>query len=126
LARFSIVGQELPLFARTPRRSSIFQVRIGTRFIGLSSAFEFDIDIEKDHLEVGIISYERLCKLDKLPHCFQFFGMPLSIRAGDGSPVRAFALLDESLLNACSPICKPPSTWHNPTSQIWSLVPRTT
>ena len=64
-------------------------------FVGLSCAFEFDINIERDLLEAGIISYERLRNLDKLPQRFQFFGMPLTIRGGDGSPVRAFALLDD-------------------------------
>jgi len=64
------------------------------RFVGLSSGFEFNIDIERELLEAGIISYERLCNLEMLPNRFQFFGMPLKIRAGDGSPVRAFAILD--------------------------------
>ena len=64
------------------------------RFVGLSSAFEFDISIERELLEAGIISYERLCNLEMLPKRFQFFGMPLKIRRGDGSPVRAFAILD--------------------------------
>jgi kynurenine formamidase len=64
------------------------------RFVGLSSTFEFDTNIERELLEAGIISYERLCNLEMLPKRFQFFGMPLKIRGGDGSPVRAFAILD--------------------------------
>jgi arylformamidase len=64
------------------------------RFVGLSYSFEFDMNIERELLEAGIISYERLCNLEKLPKRFQFFGMPLKIRRGDGSPVRAFAILD--------------------------------
>ncbi len=63
------------------------------RFIGLSSAFEFDVDIEKDLLAEGIISFERLANLDKVPLAFMFYGMPLRIRQGDGSPVRAFAVV---------------------------------
>jgi len=64
------------------------------RFIGLSSGFAFDVDIERELLEAGIISYEGLCNLAMLPKRFRFFGVPLKIRGGDGSPVRAFAILD--------------------------------
>ncbi len=63
------------------------------RFVGLSSEFEFDVDIERDFLKENIIVYERLCNLDQLPDSFQFYGMPLNIREGDGSPVRAFAII---------------------------------
>ena len=62
-------------------------------FIGLSRAFEFDVDIERDLLEAGILSYERLANLDQLPETFEFYGMPLNMRGGDGSPVRAFAMV---------------------------------
>ena len=63
-------------------------------FIGLSEAFEFDIVIEKDLLDAGIISYERLTNLAALPAAFIFYGMPLNLRGGDGSPVRAFAVVE--------------------------------
>lgn len=68
--------------------------KIRPRFVGLSSDLEFDIEIEKDLLRAGIISYERLCNLGKLPKRFMFYGMPLNIKDGDGSPVRAFAVID--------------------------------
>jgi arylformamidase len=64
------------------------------RFVGLSSTFEFDINTEREPVEAGIMSYERLCNLEMLPKRYQFFGMPLKIRGGDGSPVRAFAIVD--------------------------------
>ncbi len=63
------------------------------RFIGLSSVFEFDTDVEKDLLKSGIISFERLANCELLPREFDFYGMPLNIRGGDGSPVRAFAVI---------------------------------
>ena|SRR3989344_6605700 len=63
------------------------------KFIGLSSKYEFDVDIEKDLLGAGIISFERLVNLDILPSSFEFYGMPLNIKEGDGSPVRAFAII---------------------------------
>jgi len=70
----------------------IKQVR--PRFVGLSSEYDFDGAIEKDLLKEGIVSYERLAHLDKLPAEFMFYGVPLKIQRGDGSPVRAFAVVD--------------------------------
>ena len=68
--------------------------RFRPKFIGLSSLYNFDEAIEKDLLTAGIISFEGLANLDKLPDTFEFYGMPLHIRAGDGSPVRAFAVIE--------------------------------
>ncbi len=62
------------------------------RFVGLSSDFEFKLDIERDLLKEDIVSFERLANLDQLPDIFEFYGVPLKIRGGDGSPVRAFAI----------------------------------
>src|SRR3989344_7918268 len=59
------------------------------RFVGLSSEFEFDVDIEKDLLKEDMILFERLANLDQLPSSFDFYGIPLKIKEGDGSPVRA-------------------------------------
>jgi kynurenine formamidase len=43
----------------------------------------------------GITHYENLCNLDQLiGRRFTFFGFPLRIRGGTGSPVRAVAILD--------------------------------
>lgn len=64
------------------------------KFVGLSSKFEFDVDIEKLLLEKGIISFERLSNTNKLPSEFTFYGVPLKIKDGDGSPVRAFAIIE--------------------------------
>lgn len=61
------------------------------KFIGLSDKFEFDIVIEKQLLEAGIISFENLAHTEKLPSAFMFYGVPLNIKESDGSPVRAFA-----------------------------------
>ena len=67
--------------------------KIRPPFIGLSAKYEFDIVIEKDLLAAEIISFERLINLEKLPDSFMFYGMPLNLRGGDGSPVRAFAIV---------------------------------
>ena len=68
--------------------------KVRPRFVGLSSAFECDVDIERTILKDGIILFERLCNLNQLPNEFIFYGMPLKIKDGDGSPVRAFAVIE--------------------------------
>ena len=46
--------------------------------------------------DFGMTNTENLCNLDKvLNKRFLYFGLPLRIRAGSGSPIRAVALLDE-------------------------------
>jgi len=64
------------------------------RFVGLSSEFEVDEKIEKELFQEDIILFERLAHTDELPDEFMFYGMPLKIRSGDGSPIRAFAVVD--------------------------------
>jgi len=61
------------------------------KFIGLSAEFEFDEKVEQFLLKKGILCFERLANTDKLPKKFFFNGVPLKIKAGDGSPVRAYA-----------------------------------
>lgn len=67
-------------------------VRVRPKFIALPARFEFDLEIERDLLEAGIISFERLVNTEKLPKRFFFHGAPLNIKEGDGSPVRAYAI----------------------------------
>lgn len=66
-------------------------VEANVKFVALAN--EFDLEAERYTLEHGLISYERLVNTDQLSKQFQFFGMPLPIREGDGSPVRAFAIV---------------------------------
>jgi arylformamidase len=63
------------------------------KFIGLSDQFEFDVELERLLLVHNIISFENLANTDKLPTNFEFYGVPLRIKDGDGSPVRAFAIV---------------------------------
>lgn len=62
-------------------------------FVGLSSEYEVDTDIEKEFLANDIILFERLANTESLPDEFTFYGVPLKIKEGDGSPVRAFAVV---------------------------------
>lgn len=68
--------------------------KITPPFIGLSHTLTFDEEIEKELLSVGVILYENLNNLEQLPNKFMFYGVPLKIKDGDGSPVRAFAVLE--------------------------------
>jgi kynurenine formamidase len=46
--------------------------------------------------EYDITNSENLCNLDKLINKrFLYFGLPLKIRSGSGSPIRAVALVEE-------------------------------
>jgi len=67
-------------------------VHIRPLFVALSWKFEFDLDVEKYLFEHDIISFERLENTEKLPKRCMFYAVPLKIRNGDGSPVRAFAV----------------------------------
>ena len=65
------------------------------KFVGLSQKYDFNLDAERYLLKEGIISFEKLAQTDKLPRNqqFEFYGVPLKIRDGDGSPMRAFAVI---------------------------------
>lgn len=65
-------------------------VKIKPKFVGL--VVEVDEEIEKYLLKNDIMLFERLTNVDKLPKKFNFYGAPLKIKDGDGSPVRAFAI----------------------------------
>lgn len=67
---------------------------IRPRFIGLSAQYEFELEIEKYLLKAEIISFENLANTIKLPDSFRFYGVPLNIKDADGSPVRAYAVVD--------------------------------
>lgn len=63
------------------------------KFVGLSSKFEMDVDVEKFFFSKNILVFERLANTKQLPKKFMFYGMPLRISQGDGSPIRAFAIV---------------------------------
>ena len=73
-------------------------VRNPPLFVWLSSQFNFNLKVEKYLLDNNIISFENLENTDKLPNKFQFHWVPLNIKDWDGSPVRAYAIID-SVIN---------------------------
>jgi len=83
------------IFTRTNIDMAMANILVKTppKFIGLAKEYEFDIAVEKFLLEHDIVSYENLIQTDKLPDQFMFYGFPLPIKGGDGSPVRAIAII---------------------------------
>lgn len=65
-------------------------------FVGLSDAFDFDLEVERYLLVHNILSFEKLANCHQLPkkQSFMFYGIPLNLKEADGSPVRAFAILE--------------------------------
>lgn len=65
-------------------------------FIVVGDKAEFDVELERRLLQSGMLTITDLINMDKLPENkeFIFYGVPLKIKDGDGSPVRAFAVLD--------------------------------
>ncbi len=63
------------------------------RFVGGA----MDEKLERELLRAGVVTYTGLVNLERLPRDrrFTFFGLPLPLRDGDGSPVRAVALIEE-------------------------------
>ncbi len=54
-------------------------------------------DLERALLENKIITYTGLINLDLIPRgkSFMFYGLPLKIKGGDGSPVRAIGIVEK-------------------------------
>lgn len=58
---------------------------------------ELSEELERALLGIGIVTYTGLQGLEHLPRGidFMFYGFPLRIACGDGSPVRAVAVLED-------------------------------
>lgn len=65
-------------------------------FVIVGDKCDFELEMERKLLRAGIITMAGLMNMDKLPRNkpFMFYGVPLKIKDGDGSPIRAFAVLD--------------------------------
>ncbi|MHA7963236.1 cyclase family protein [Paenibacillus sp. CAU 1782] len=60
---------------------------------------ELSEELERALLGSGILTYTGLQGLERLPvgKDFMFYGFPLRIASGDGSPVRAVAIIDDQV-----------------------------
>lgn len=65
-------------------------------FIACSVKCDFSADLEGALLRKGIVTVTDLINVEKLPkgETFSFYGFPLKIKDGDGSPIRAVAIID--------------------------------
>jgi kynurenine formamidase len=65
-------------------------------FVAVSTDCQFSMELEKKLLQNGVLTFTDLVNIDKLPvnKKFMFFGFPLKIKDGDGSPIRAVAIVD--------------------------------
>lgn len=67
-------------------------VNIGTDCMGLDNTLDTQFSSHMVCKKYGIVNTESLTNLDKLINKrFTFFGLPLHLRDGTGSPIRAFA-----------------------------------
>ncbi len=71
-------------------------VRVAPKFVAVATDCPFAVEIERRLLAAGIVCFENLVNTGRLPveGKFQFYGFPLPIKNGDGSPVRAVAVVD--------------------------------
>lgn len=65
-------------------------------FVLAGNECDFELEMERKLLQAGILTMAGLINMEKLPKNkpFMFYGVPLKIKDGDGSPVRAFAVVD--------------------------------
>jgi len=64
---------------------------------GSEGSSSMSVELERRLLKAGIVTFTDLINLDKLPKDkpFMFYGLPLNIKDGDGSPIRAMAMFEE-------------------------------
>ena len=70
-------------------------IKAQPKLVGVGTKAQLPVESEKELLQNGIITVTDLINLEALPQnkLFQFFAIPLKIQNGDGSPVRAFAIV---------------------------------
>jgi kynurenine formamidase len=70
-------------------------LRAEPSFVIVGNNAQLEVELERSLLKSGIITITDLVNMEKLPSNkpFMFCGVPLKIKEGDGSPIRAFAML---------------------------------
>ncbi|REK66227.1 MAG: cyclase [Cohnella sp.] len=104
LERFFGKAQVVRPDGKWPRdRGLFFKEEIGMEVFARLKEFrppfvggELTEALERELLGAGILTYTSLVHLDLIPEetDFTFYGFPLPIEGGDGSPVRAVAVLE--------------------------------
>lgn len=101
--RFLGKAQVVELFQDWPKETGLFFIdEIGleklNKIVNSNPGFvggNIREDLQRALLEREIITYTELINLELIPKekTFMFFGLPLKIKSGDGSPVRAIAII---------------------------------
>lgn len=65
-------------------------------FILVNDDCKFDVELERKLLLSGVVTFTDLTNMRTLPKRkpFMFYGFPLKIKDGDGSPIRAVAVIE--------------------------------
>lgn len=101
-ARVVVVEGEFPkkvglVFASGKLSLDLFDkiMSVEPPFVVVSSDCEFAVELERKLLQNQVITFE-VANIDKLPKnkTFMFYGFPLKIKDGDGSPIRAVAIVE--------------------------------
>ena len=72
---------------------------VGVDAISVDSADTERFPVHKGLLEKDILLVENLANLERISHrCFTFFCMPLKLADADGAPVRAGAIIPDSVI----------------------------
>lgn len=105
IQRFFGKAQVVELNQRWPEKTGlVFIQEMGikelNRIVNLNPGFvggNITEQLERALLGRGIITYTGLINLESIPKgkTFMFYGLPLKIRSGDGSPVRAIAIVED-------------------------------
>jgi len=73
-----------------------YLVELGVKGVGIDAPSIGDFNTHRVLLSNGIVIFENLINLQRLIEKeFTFFGAPLKIKNGSGSPIRAFAIIKE-------------------------------
>ncbi len=71
-------------------------IKAKPNFVAVGADCEFSVEVERELLTQGVVTITDLVNTDKLPRnkSFMFYALPLNIKDGDGSPVRAVAMVE--------------------------------
>lgn len=70
-------------------------IQAATPFVVVGDNATLSVELERQLLQCDVLTFTDLVHLSELPddQHFAFYGIPLKIKDGDGSPIRAFAIL---------------------------------
>lgn len=72
-------------------------VKVKPNFVAIGDECDFPVEVERGLLIQGVVTITDLINTELLPKnsVFTLYALPLNIKDGDGSPVRAVAMVEE-------------------------------